>query len=237
MNKPVLKAVIFDLDGTLIDSEPIYYLADQAFLAARGLVLPAAFWESVPGMGSRNFLLLLQARYGLVGDIEQLLAEKNELYRSMARHSLRFFPEPVRFLAEAKAGGLTTAIASGSSCDIIRDSLIWTGLSTDCVDMIVSADEVLAGKPAPDVFLETCRRLDVHPANCLVLEDSRAGVLAAQAAGMVCVALPDKALPGPDPVYSQAGIVYTQGMAEFTSQSLWEKLEGYFEMTGRIAVG
>ncbi|OHD18550.1 MAG: hypothetical protein A2087_05215 [Spirochaetes bacterium GWD1_61_31] len=221
--------MIFDLDGTLLDSEPTYHLADQAFLAAHGLVMPAAFWESVPGMGSRNFLTMLQSKHGLVGNIDQLLSEKNEIFRSMASQTMRFFPETVRFLEEAKAAGLKTAIASGSSPEIIRNSLLWAGLSVDCVDMMASADEVPAGKPAPDVFLETCRRLGQHPRNCLVVEDSRAGVLAAKAAGIICVALPGQPLSNADVIYNQAEILYQHGMASFTSQSLWKLLDVFFD--------
>jgi len=228
-----LKAALFDLDGTLVDSEPNYHQADTLFLANHGITLSPECWLGIPGMGSATFIQLMMDEYGLRGQLPELLAEKNRIYLEIGSKHTAAFPEMLLFLQACREAGLRTAIASGSSPQIIRDTLQWAGIAADSFELLLSAEEVAAGKPAPDVFLEAAARLGCAPEHCLVLEDSRAGVLAAAAAGMDCVAIPGLPLTGEDPVYSKARFLYPQSMPGFSCADLLQRLKS----TGLWPVG
>lgn len=220
MKPTPLHSIIFDLDGTLIDSEPNYERADRAFLAAKNIHLPAERWQSFTGVGSSAFLRQIQAEFGLKESLSVLLAEKDRVYLEIAEKGTKAFPEMLSFLRQARLAGLKTAVASGSSMQVIKKCLDWTGIGEESFDCLVSADEVASGKPAPDIFLEAARRLGCATASCLVIEDSRPGVLAAHAAGMPCVAVPTHPLTAPDKVYEHATILYTDSMPSFKAARL-----------------
>lgn len=216
---PVLEAVLFDLDGTLVDSEPNYHEADKIFLAHRSIRLPEHIWPSVVGIGSETFIDMLRRDYGLTGDAQTLLEEKNRVYLEQARENTRAFPEMLAFVRACRDAGLKTAVASGSSPLVIRKSLEWAGLE-GYFDLLLSAEEVNKGKPEPDIFLEAARRLGVSEGACLVIEDAKPGVIAAKAAGMRCVAIPSNPHLELDPAFLSADHLFAAGMPEFRSEGL-----------------
>lgn len=211
-------ACIFDLDGTLIDSEPVYYRADREFLARYGIDYTVEFNESMVGRGNVEMFRHIETTYPASPINALPLMErvrlKDENYLARARVETRAFPGMVRLLGLLRGAGIPVAVASGSSLRTIRTCLAASGIGEGFA-ALVSSEEVARGKPEPDVFLETARRLGIDPARCLVFEDSRFGVMAAKAAGMGCVAMPTVARPPLDPAFSAADLLFPGGMAGF----------------------
>ena len=217
-------SVIFDLDGTLVDSEPNYYEATRQTLTEHGV--PDFTWaqhERFVGISTQETLVLLKERYGLKAPVEELLAETNRRYLALARAATRVYPEMRKFVELLAAEGVPMAVASGSSPEAIEAILTGTGLDAS-LRTVVSADEVARGKPAPDVFLEAARRLGAAPADCVVLEDAAPGAAAAHAAGMRCIAIPYVAAQADAPEFATAGLLLRGGQAEFSAQGAYDWL-------------
>ncbi|MFI6463707.1 HAD family hydrolase [Streptomyces sp. NPDC050528] len=217
-------SVIFDLDGTLVDSEPNYYEATRQTLAEHGV--PDFTWaqhERFVGISTQETLALLKEHHGLKAPVEELLAETNRRYLALARAATRVYPEMRKFVELLAAEGVPMAVASGSSPEAIEAILTGTGLDAS-LRTVVSADEVAHGKPAPDVFLEAARRLGAAPADCVVLEDAAPGAAAAHAAGMRCIAIPYVAAQADAPEFATAGLLLRGGQAEFSAQGAYDWL-------------
>lgn len=205
-------AVIFDLDGTLIDSEENYRRADEEFLRRHGIALSEEEWSRAIGVGGWAFVEGLKATHGLTGDVEQLLIEKDEVYLAVARGRTAAFAPMVRFVELCRQRGLALAVASGSTRAMIDATLQDSGLC-DHFPVTVSSNEVAVGKPAPDVFREAARRLGVAPDRCIVVEDSRYGVQAALAAGMPCIGVPTVRPPAAE--FARCALSFSAGMDAF----------------------
>lgn len=185
-----IEAVVFDMDGVLVDSEPMHYASTNEVLAVRGAFLEQDAYDRCRGMSESAFFSLLAERFGLDEDPERLA---NERVRASL---LRLASEPLLPMHGADAcllalssEGYALALASAArklQVDLVVDKLGIRRL----LGAIVSLDDVTRGKPEPDLFLEAARRLDRDPAHCLVVEDAVHGVEAAVAAGMSVVALP-----------------------------------------------
>ncbi|MDI9887096.1 HAD family phosphatase [Streptomyces sp. HNM0645] len=215
-------AVIFDLDGTLVDSEPNYYEAGRRVLAGFGVT--DFTWEHHTrfiGIGTRETLERLSEEYGLDASIEDLLAGKNRAYLELARTGTDVYPEMRKFVELLDAAGVPMAVASGSSRAAIEAVLACTGLDA-YLTTLVSAEEVAHGKPRPDVFLEAARRLGADPAHCVVLEDAPPGASAAHDAGMRCIAVPYVPDTSKDEAFRTAGLIFPGGQAEFTAQAAYD---------------
>lgn len=212
-------SVIFDLDGTLVDSEPNYFEAGRQLLAEHGIT--DFTWqdhETYVGISTQETLALWKERYGLTAALPDLLAEKNRRYLELAGASTRVYPEMRKFVERLYDAGVPMAVASGSSRPAIEAILAGTGLDTQ-LTTLVSADEVAHGKPAPDVFLAAAALLGAAPSDCVVLEDAAPGALAAKAAGMRCVAIPYVAAQADDPAFASADLLLRGGQEEFTAQA------------------
>ncbi|MET7385962.1 HAD family hydrolase [Streptomyces sp. NPDC005529] len=219
-------SIIFDLDGTLVDSEPNYFEAGRQTLAGQGVTdFTWADHERYVGISTRETLALWKDRYGLTAPLDDLLAEKNRRYLELARASTQVYPEMRGFVELLGAEGVPMAVASGSSPEAIEAILTGTGLASR-VTTVVSADEVAHGKPAPDVFLEAARRLGADPSGCVVLEDAAPGATAARAAGMRCVAVPYVAEQADDPAFAKADLLFRGGQGEFTARAAYDWLAG-----------
>lgn len=190
-------ALLFDLDGTLIDSMPLHHAAWRQWHAAHALPFDeAGFFEATAGRSNDEILAdLLPA---LDAAARHALAEEKEaLYRAAAANSLALIAGAEQALVQARAVGLRLAICTASPPGNMRVAFDRFGLEA-LVDTVTSPsdrrfggapDERLRGKPHPDIFVEAARRLGVAPADCLVFEDAPLGVEAARRAGMDAVAL------------------------------------------------
>lgn len=230
----MIRAILFDMDGTLIDSEPNYRIADQKFLKDFGIELPEELWDSFIGIGSEKMIEQVKREYGLEGETEELLEIKDRYFHEIASERTAVFPATVRLLDELKHRGFPCAIATGSSKRTLRFSLEATGL-LDRFEATVSSEEVAHGKPDPDVFLEAARRVGVEPGECLVLEDSRSGIEAALSAGMRVVALPSVSSLKDDPLMEGVDLLIPQGAASLEPEKVLDYIEATNRADGRAA--
>ncbi len=185
-----VEAVIFDMDGLIVDSETPEYLAWKATYARYGLDFPLASWLQNVGRNDNPFDPLGPFRKkDSPASPEAVAALWREQYAVLERDFLRSLPGVRPLLAVLRRSGLRTAVASSSRIFRVRALLADLGL-THLFDAVAAGDEVSRAKPAPDVYLLAARRAAVPPDACVALEDSENGVRAAKAAGMRCIAVP-----------------------------------------------
>lgn len=183
------RAVVFDLDGTLVDNMELHAEAFAEFMTRRGLP-PLDEVQRARLDGKRNTDIFPE----LLGrDLprEELLVvsgEKETLYRTLSRGRLAPLAGLERLLAVLAANGIPVAVATSGPAENVRHTLAELGLAGR-ITVIVRGDQVPRGKPHPDIFLAAAERIGVPAGECLAFEDSPAGVTAAKGAGMVCVAL------------------------------------------------
>lgn len=183
------RAVAFDMDGLLVDSEPLWHRAEQELLRANGLDEPALEKASTVGMAPRETLELYARLLGLDrARLPALWDGLRAIIRRLYATEMERLPGAVELVA-ALRGRIPLAIASNTDLDLVRFALSAAGFD-GAFDVVVSARDVARPKPAPDVYLEVCRRLGVAPGDALALEDSPTGVAAAAAAGLTVVAVP-----------------------------------------------
>lgn len=182
---------IFDLDGTLIDTMPLHYRAWNEAMRRAGLPrrLDEEFFYSLGGVPARRVTELLAKRYGQrFGDV-RILREKEALFAELQADAKLIAPT-VAF-ARRVAATHPIAVASGGPRKIVQQSLELSGLKS-LFPVVVTADDVARGKPAPDMFLLAAKLMHVAPEKCLVFEDAAPGIVAAKAAGMRWVRVPSR---------------------------------------------
>jgi beta-phosphoglucomutase family hydrolase len=182
---------IFDLDGTLIDTMPLHYRAWDEAMKRAGLkaTLDEDLFYSLGGVPTRRVAELIGQHYGLKLDADRVFHEKEALFGELQADARLI--EPVVAFARKAAKTHPLAVASGGPREIVRRSLELTGLAP-LFNAVVTADDVVHGKPAPDMFLLAAKLLGVEPTRCLVFEDAEPGIKAALAAGMQVVRVPSR---------------------------------------------
>ncbi|MFW5709676.1 MAG: HAD family hydrolase [Chloroflexota bacterium] len=183
-------AVIFDMDGLLVDTERVWYEAEEAFLESFGHVYTAEAREAIVGLRMDEFLAKLKVIYSLEPTVETLSAMLMDRVMTLLETEVRAQPGAHEIIRYVRDAGLPYAIASSSPMGVINATLASQGWG-DFFKIRCSADDDLNGKPAPDVYLRAAETLGVDPQKCLALEDSPNGARAAVAAGMTCYAVPD----------------------------------------------
>jgi len=173
--------LIFDCDGTLVDTAPIHFFAVNEAMRPLGLEMAAEWYFARVGLTPEA----LFAEYERVNGVKIDTAELSQRYGPIFTANLGRAEEiaVVAEVARANFGKVPMAVASNGHLKNVRATLEATGL-LPLFETVVSADEVAKGKPAPDVFLEAARRIRVSPADCIVFEDSDEGLEAARMAGM-----------------------------------------------------
>ncbi len=177
-----VRGLIFDCDGTLVDTLPLHYAAWEETFAALGLPCPLEFLIQHNGKPTDLIVALYNTAFGQNIDIHQFTADKER--RTYARLDQARPLEPVAALARHHHGRLPMAVVSGSNRANVERALRATGLR-DLFPVVLTADDGLPPKPAPDLLLEAARRLEVEPRDCQVFEDADAGLEAARRAGML----------------------------------------------------
>ena len=182
-------AVIFDCDGTLVDSMPAHFEAWCEALALHGAggVFKEDVFIAMGGRPTLDIVIDLNSQNDLKLDPETVAFAKRESFLKRMK-TVRLIKEVAEF-AESLRGRLPMAIATGGTRMVVEKTLQAVGCS-DWFDEVVTADDVKEGKPSPEIFLRAAELLGVDPSRCLVLEDAPAGILAAQRAGMQVIAIP-----------------------------------------------
>jgi beta-phosphoglucomutase len=182
------KAYLFDMDGTLVDNMGIHNQVWIEFLRTHGVnITPAEFYERAAGRTNAEILRHMIGPHLEDVQIMRMSAQKEELYRSRYRPIMKPVPGLSVFLQLMRTHGIAAAVASSAGHENIEFHLSGLGLRA-YFDAVVGAEDVRLGKPAPDLFLTAAARLGIAPADCLVFEDSPAGLEAACRAGMQAVA-------------------------------------------------
>lgn len=204
------RAAVFDLDGVLVDSEPLWVQAETDLFARHGHHLTPDDARATHGRSIEDTVRAYARRLG--ADPLSLRAELMGLMRAHYLDGIpvrRGAPELVRFLQ----GRMALAVASNTDTDLVRLALDHAGM-LDAFAAVVSSRDVGRAKPHPDVYLAACRALDVAPRDAIAFEDSPAGVRSAKAAGMTCVGVPER--DGVDLATEGADVV-VRSLAELTA--------------------
>lgn len=183
------EAVVFDCDGTLVDSMPAHFDAwcEALALYGAGGVFKEDVFFAMGGRPTHDIVVELNDEYDLHLDPEAVAFAKREAFLKRLK-SVTLIDEVAAF-AQSLRGKVPLAIASGGCRMVVEKTLHAVGIS-DWFDEVVTADDVSEGKPAPDMFLHAARLLGVRPSVCLALDDAPSGILAAQRAGMQVIAIP-----------------------------------------------
>jgi HAD superfamily hydrolase (TIGR01509 family) len=201
----VIDAVVFDMDGVLIQSEEVWDEVREAYVRERGGRYDAEIQRALMGMSSTEWSRYLHETAGVPDEPEAINAEV--VRRMLAAYSdhlplIDGAVDAVRRLAARYPLGL----ASSSNRQLIDTALEIAGL-TSYFKATVSSEEVARGKPAPDVYLETAHRLGVDPTHCAAVEDSHGGIRSAKAAGMRVIAFPNPSYPPDEEALAQADVI------------------------------
>jgi HAD superfamily hydrolase (TIGR01509 family) len=189
----VIEAVVFDLDGVLLDSEHVWDEARRQLAAERGGRWHERASQDMMGMSSVEWSRYMRDEIGLRDPPEEISAEVVRRLEEIYRPELPLIEGAVEAV-ERLAARWPLALASSSNRELIDLVLELSGLAP-CFRVTVSSEEVARGKPAPDVYLEAARRLGVAPKRCAAVEDSGNGIRSARAAGMRVVAIPNPDFP------------------------------------------
>ena len=203
--RDVPEAVIFDLDGVLVDSETVWDAARRQVVARHGGSWHADATRAMMGMSSPEWAAYLRDQLGVYGDIGAITAEVVALVEREYSNLLPLLPGAAATVRELGTHW-PLGLASSSNRSIIELFLDASALRP-WLTTTVSSDEVARGKPAPDVYLEAARRLGVSPERCLAIEDSTNGIRAGLAAGMAVIAVPNAHFPPDESVLGEASVV------------------------------
>jgi HAD superfamily hydrolase (TIGR01509 family) len=184
------EAVVFDLDGVLADSEPWWNQIDTKLLSEHGINYRGEYHTNVLGVSYRVAVEFYKSVFHIYASPEELIQRRGDIAVDFFANRVSLFPSARATLEELHKMKLQLAVATSSVSASARPFLERTGIR-DFFRVIVTGDEVERGKPDPEIYLRTARRLGVPPAACLVIEDALAGVAAAKAANMRVAAIPD----------------------------------------------
>ena len=184
------KAVLFDLDGTLVDSMWVWRDIDVDFLSAIGQTLPDDLQKCIEGMSFTETAEYFKERFNIKDDVEDIKAKWNKMAYDKYTSEVKLKKGAKEFLARLKADRILVGIASSNSMTLIEGALKAEGV-LNYFDAITTACEAGAGKPAPDIYLLAAKKLNVSPAECLVFEDIPMGIMAGNSAGMTTAAIED----------------------------------------------
>jgi len=213
----LIEAVIFDLDGVILDSEHLWDEVRERLARERGGRWHEGAQADMMGMSSREWSVYMHERIGLPEPPEEINAEVVRRMLERYRRQLPLIPGAVEAV-ERLAVRWPLGLASSSNRELIEAALEASGLARH-FRVTVSSEEVARGKPAPDVYLEAARRLEVAPEHCAAIEDSHNGIRSAKAAGMRTIAIPNRRFPPGEEALAEADVVL-DSIAELTPDAV-----------------
>jgi HAD superfamily hydrolase (TIGR01509 family) len=185
----MIKGILFDMDGVLVDSEEYICRAGIMMLGEYGIkALPEDF---VPftGMGENRYLGGVAEKYGLNADIEVMKARAYDIYDEIVKGKLTALPGAKEFILHCRSKDMKLALATSPDTVKMMINLREIGLAAETFDAIVTGLDVVRRKPFPDIYLKAASELGLKPQNCLVVEDAVSGIRAGKTAGCRCLAL------------------------------------------------
>jgi HAD superfamily hydrolase (TIGR01509 family) len=200
------RAVIFDLDGLLADSEPWWNEIDKKLLAEYGVTYRGEYHRDVLGVSYELAVEFYKKAFGLSVPTEEMKSRRAEIATEFFANRVGLFPSAKEVLQELRQMNLRLAVATSSVSASARPFLDRHNL-TAFFDVIVTGDEIQLGKPHPDIYLRTAEKLGLAADACLVIEDSLSGVAAARAAKMPVAAIPDSRFVDPQDYEKEADYV------------------------------
>lgn len=215
------KAVIFDLDGTLVDSMWVWHDIDIEYLGRYGYEVPKEMILEIEGMGFTEVASYFKERFKIPESLEEIKAEWNQMAMEKYATEVPLKPGLAEFLSVLKTAGIRIGIASSNSRELITAALKHHQID-GYFDCIITSCDVAKGKPSPDVYLCVADKLGVQPEECLVFEDVPMGILAGKNAGMQVCAVED--------AHSADQREEKRRLADFYIQSYREIIDGTYEV-------
>ena len=206
-------AVVFDLDGVIVDSEHVWNEARMRLAEERGGLWHAGAQRAMMGMSSTEWSRYMHEVIELPDPPEEISAEVVRRLSAIYREELPLIPGAIEAVRRLRAR-FRLGLASSSNRELIDLVLDLAGIA-ECFEATVSSEEVARGKPAPNVYLEVARLLELPPEDCAAIEDSENGILSARRAGMRVVAVPNPRYPPGDAALAEADVV-VRSPAELT---------------------
>jgi len=203
---PSFYAVIFDLDGVLADSEPWWNQIDAKLLAEYGVSYRGEYHRNVLGVSYRLAVEFYKNAFHISASVEELMQRRGEIAAEFFANRVGLFPSAKTTLEQLREMKLQQAVATSSVSTSACPFLDRTGIRS-FLDVIITGDEVQRGKPHPEIYLRSSKKLGVAPEACLVIEDALAGVAAAKAANMRVAAIPDTRFVDPREYEKEANYV------------------------------
>jgi HAD superfamily hydrolase (TIGR01509 family) len=184
----MIRTVIFDMDGVLVDTEPLHHEAFFRHYAELGIQVSEEEYLTFLGLSTRNVYQRLQQEFGLTGDIDALMKRKRELFAVAFDESqeLDLLPGARELIEDLRRAGVPLQLASSAGKETINRVFRRFELYP-LFDNVVSGEDFPRSKPDPAIFLRAAELAGVEPQHCVVIEDSSNGVQAAKAAGMYCI--------------------------------------------------
>jgi HAD superfamily hydrolase (TIGR01509 family) len=213
----VIEAVVFDLDGVLIQTEELWDEVRESLAHSGGGRYSEEEQRAMMGMSSPEWSRYMHEHVGLPASPEEIAAEVVRQMAGRYREQLPLIDGAVEAV-ERLAARWPLGLASSSNRELIDLVLKLSGLDR-LFRATVSSEEVEHGKPAPDVYLEACRRLGVEPGRAAAIEDSHAGIRSAKAAGMLVLAIPNPTFPPGEDALAEADVVLGS-LAELTPEAV-----------------
>ena len=190
MTSPEIKAVVFDMDGLMLNTEDIFDISGRQLLERRGLQMTDEIHQSMLGRRPDEAFQALKNLTGIADSIDDLHEETKQLFAEAAKHHLDTMPGLFELLDRIEYLGLPKAVATSSPRTYLQDMLNEFGLLPR-FQFALTAEDVIHGKPHPEIYQQAIQKLNVRPSQTLVLEDSETGTKAAAAAGAFTVSVPN----------------------------------------------
>jgi HAD superfamily hydrolase (TIGR01509 family) len=185
----MLKAVLFDMDGVLVDTEELTFQAAQQMFEEHGIAVTREDFRPFIGTGENSYIGNVALKYGFHCDISRDKTRMYELFGIHAKGRLKALPGVRSFIETCRRGGLKLAVATSADYVKMMINLRETGLDQVSFDVLINGQEVVHKKPHPEIYLTAASKLGVRAEECLVVEDAVNGIESAKAAGARCLAI------------------------------------------------
>jgi HAD superfamily hydrolase (TIGR01509 family) len=185
----MIKGVLFDMDGVLVDSETFICKAAIMMFRELGLKVQPEDFQPFVGMGENRYLGGVAEHYGIDVDIEKVKTRTYEIYKKIVSGKLSPLPGAHEFISKCRNKGLRLALATSADTIKMEINLKEIGLSRNSFHSVITGLDVNKKKPSPEIYLRAAENLGLKPADCLVVEDAVSGIESGKAAGCRCLAV------------------------------------------------